>query len=167
MACITWDLVVLSLFFDSDLICFQTRAAWNQHVCLGLSRRGTTRVEWHVCPARKGLLIAPQLQAQQTGLTDRSKLGRLRLSLQATGAWHQVTMVEDLCNTHVSLKWLSHLDACTGSVLVPYDFVVNVQKRPGNRSNRGEGRLCGTFLDSQLPKRREGTTLVYTQCIGA
>ena len=39
-----------------------------------------------------------------------------------------MTLIEDSCHTHVSHKWLYHLDACAGSVLTPYDYVTNVQK---------------------------------------
>ena len=58
--------------------------------------------------------------------------------------------IEEWCHTHVCHKWLYHLDACAGSVLALHDFVINVQKRLGNRSYTGEGgcRLCGAFLDA-------------------
>ena len=36
--------------------------------------------------------------------------------------------------THVSHKWLYHLDACAGSVLAPHDDITNVQERRSNRS---------------------------------
>ena len=62
-----------------------------------------------------------------------------------------VVRIHDLCHTHVSHKWLYHLDACAGSVLTPHEFTTNVQKRLGNRTWTGFGqcRLCGSFLDLQ------------------
>ena len=68
--------------------------------------------------------------------------------------------IEDLCHTHVSHKWLNHLDACAGSVLMPYDYITNVQKRFSNRAYTafGQSRLCGSFFDSQLEHGETCTT---------
>ena len=52
---------------------------------------------------RKSRLGAPQLQAQLSLVTLLSK-----------AAWQQATRNEDLCHTHVSHKWLNHLDAVRG-----------------------------------------------------
>ena len=82
---------------------------------------------------RKSRLSAPQLQAQLSRLTDRSRLRRLKVSLLSKGAWQQVTRIEDLCHAQVSQKWLYHLDACAGSVLTPNDNITYVLKRLGNR----------------------------------
>ena len=62
---------------------------------------------------RKDRLSAPQLSR----LTDRTRLRRLKNTLLSKGGWEQVTRIEDLCRTHVSHRWLCHLDACAGSVL--------------------------------------------------
>ena len=48
-----------------------------------------------------------------------------------------MTRIEYLCRTHVSHKWLHHLDACAGSVLTPHDFITNVQKRLSTRVEVG------------------------------
>ena len=45
---------------------------------------------------RNGRLSGPQLQAQLSRLTDRSRLRRLKDTLLSKGAWQQVTSVEDL-----------------------------------------------------------------------
>ena len=56
--------------------------------------------------APKSRLSAPQLQAQLSRLTDRSRLRRLGDTLLSKGAWQQVTRIEDLCHTQVFHKWL-------------------------------------------------------------
>ena len=58
-----------------------------------------------------------------------------------------------------------------GSVLMPHDFITNVQKRLGNRTWTGFGqcRLCGSFLDTNLntekpaapPKPLRGTAHAF------
>ena len=100
---------------------------------------------------RKSRLGAPQLQAQLSRLTDRTRLRRLKKTLLSKWAWQQVTRIEDPCHTQVPLKWLYHLDACSGSVLTPHDYIANVQKRLANRLGVGGGqcRCCGSFLDPQ------------------
>ena len=100
----------------------------------------------------KSRLSAPQLQAQLSRLTDRSRLSRLKDTLLSKVDWQQVTRIEDLCHAQVSHKWLYHLDACAGSVLTPHDCFANVQKRLGNSVWVGGGqcRCCGPFLDPQL-----------------
>ena len=50
---------------------------------------------------------APQLQAQLSRLTDRSRLRRLKQTLLSKGAWQQVIRIEDLCHAQVSHKWLT------------------------------------------------------------
>ena len=95
---------------------------------------------------RKSRVSAPQLQSQLSRLTDRTRLKRLKNTLLSTGAWQQVTRIEDLCHTQVSHKWLYHQDACAGSVLTPHDYITNVQKRLGNRIWVGGG----SFLDPRL-----------------
>ena len=65
---------------------------------------------------RKSRINTPQLQAQLSRLTDRTRLRHMRDTLRGKGVWQQVTRIEDLCHTHVSHKWLYHLDACAGSV---------------------------------------------------
>ena len=101
---------------------------------------------------RKNRLSAPQLQAQLSRLIDRFRFTRLKNTLLSKGAWQHVTRIEDLCRTQVSHTWLYHLDAGTGSVLTPHDYITNVQKRLGNKVRTGFGqcRLCGSFLDPQL-----------------
>ena len=108
--------------------------------------------EFTSAPARKSRLGAPQLQAQLSRLSDRTRLRRLQNTLYSEGAWQQVTRIEDLRHTHVSRKWLYHVDACAGSVLTPHDHITNVQKRLSNRTLTGFGqcRLCGSFLDPCL-----------------
>ena len=115
---------------------------------------------WDFSAHRKSRLSAPQLQAQLSRLTDGTRLMRLKSTLLSEGAWQQVTRIEDLCHTHVSHKWLHHLDACAGSVLTPHDCATIVQKRLGNRAWKGLGecRLCGSFLDPQL---EHGETLQH------
>ena len=51
-------------------------------------------------PAHSRRLNAPQIPAQ-----------RLKNTLQAKGAWRQVARGQDLCDTHMSHKWLFHLYA--------------------------------------------------------
>ena len=65
---------------------------------------------------RKSRLSAPQLQTQLLRLSDRTRLRRLKNTLVSKGAWQQVVRIKDLCHTHVSHKWLYHLEACAGSV---------------------------------------------------
>ena len=89
-----------------------------------------------VAPPRKSRLSAPQLQAQLSLLSDRTRLQRLKHTLHTNGAW-QVTRIEELCHAHVSHESLHHLDACAGSDLTPYDYITNVQKRLGNRAYTG------------------------------
>ena len=76
-----------------------------------------------------------------------------------------MTRIEDLCHTHVSHKWIYHLDACAGSVLSPHDFITNIQKRLGNRAWEGHGecRLCGSFLDPQLEHAETCSTAEATR----
>ena len=83
---------------------------------------------------RKSRLSAPQLQAQLSRLSDRTRFRRLKNTLLSKGAWQQVTRIEDLCHTHVSHKWLHHLDSSAGSVLTPQDYITNGQKRLGDRA---------------------------------
>ena len=86
------------------------------------------------------------MQAQVFQLTDRTRLRRLKDTLQAKGAWQQVVGIEDLCDTRVSHKWLNRLDACVGSVLTLHDNVVTFHKRVKNRSYTGDnGSLYGTY----------------------
>ena len=72
---------------------------------------------------------------------------------------------EDLrFHTHVSHKWLHHMDACAGSVLTPHDSITNVQKKFGKRVHAGFGqyRLCGSWtlnLPAALLTLPEHTTL--------
>ena len=118
---------------------------------------------------RKSRLRAPQLQAQLSWLSDRTRLRRLMHTLCSGAAWQQVTRIEDLCHTHVSHKWLYHLDPWAGSVLTPHDYVTNVQKRLGNRTWTGFGqcRLCGSFLDhGELCSTAEATQGHYA-CVHA
>ena len=69
---------------------------------------------------RKSRPSAPQLQAQLSRLTDRSRLRRLKDTFLSNGAWQQVTRIEDLCHAQASLKWLYQRDACAESVLSPH-----------------------------------------------
>ena len=82
---------------------------------------------------RKSRLSAPQIQAQLSRLTDRTRLRRLKDTLLSKGASQQVARIEDLCHAQVSHKWPYHLDACAGCVLTPHDYITNGQKRLGNR----------------------------------
>ena len=82
---------------------------------------------------RKGRLSAPQLQAQLSQLTDRTRLRRMEDTLLSNGAWQQVIRIEVLCHAQVSRRWLFHLDACADCVLTPHDYITNVQKRLRNR----------------------------------
>ena len=93
---------------------------------------------------RKSRLSAPQLQAQLSWLTERTRLWRLKSTLFSKGAWQQVTRIEDLCHTHVSHKWLYHLDACAGSVL----------HRSCPRTQRRPGCVCHLLPCSSSPRRR-------------
>ena len=65
-----------------------------------------------LAPPRRGRLSAPQLQAQLSRLSDRTRLRRSKRTLLAKGARQQVMRPEDVCHTHVSQKWLYHLDVC-------------------------------------------------------
>ena len=114
---------------------------------------------------RKSRLSAPQLQAQLSWLSDRIRLRRLKNALRSKGAWQQVPRREDLCHTHVSHKWLYHLDACAGSVLTPRDCITNVQKRLGNRewTSFGQCRFCGSFLDPQVEHGETCSTVEATR----
>ena len=77
---------------------------------------------------------------------------RLKSRRVSKRAWQQVTRIGELCHTHVSYKWLYHLDASVESVLTPHDHTTIVQQRLGNsaRTGFGECLLCGSFLDPQL-----------------
>ena len=100
---------------------------------------------------RKSRLSAPQLQAQLSRLSDRTRLRRQKSALLSKDAL-QITRIEDLCRRQVSHKRLYHLDACAGSVLTPHDCITNVQKRLGNQpwTCFGQCRICGSFLGPQL-----------------
>ena len=52
---------------------------------------------------------------------------RRKDTLLAKGAWQHAARILDLCNTHVSHKWLFHLDTFSERVLALHDVVVNVQ----------------------------------------
>ena len=114
---------------------------------------------------RKSRLSAPQLQAQLSRLTDRTRLRRLKDALLSKSAWQQVARIEDLCQDQVSHKWLYHLDACAGSGLSPRDCSTNVQKRLGNRLWVGgdQCRCCGSFLDPQLEHAETCSTAEATR----
>ena len=100
---------------------------------------------------RRARISASQLH-QLLRLRDRTNLQRLRRTLQSKSAWPQSARIEDLCDPHVSHKWLFHLDAGKGSVLAPHDFVVSVQRRQGDAAawSVGPCGLCGAFLDPQM-----------------
>ena len=53
-------------------------------------------------------LSAPQPQAKLPWLTDRTRLLRSKGTLQAKDAWQQVVRNKDLCDMHVTHKWLFH-----------------------------------------------------------
>ena len=91
---------------------------------------------------RKSRFNTPQLQAQLSRLAGRTRLRRLKDTLHSKGAREQVTRIEDLCHTHVSHKWLYHLDACAGRVLTPQDS--------RSWTGPGECRSCGCFLNPHL-----------------
>ena len=100
---------------------------------------------------RKSRLSGPQLQAQLSRLTDRTRLRRLKDTLLSKGAWQQVTRIEGLVSfskspTHGSTTWTP------GSVLTPHDYVPNIQKRLCNKLWQGDGqcRRRGSFLDLHL-----------------
>ena len=120
---------------------------------------------------RKSRLSQPQLQAQLSRLSDRTRLRRWKDTLLSKGAWQQVTRIEDLCHSQVSHQWLYHLDACAGSVLTQHDYITNIQKRLGNRLWQGDGSVGAAALSWTLSwnmqklaaplKPREGTTRVF------
>ena len=84
---------------------------------------------------RQSRLSAPQLQAQLSRHTDRTRLRRPKDTLLSKGAWQQVTRIE---------------------VLTPHDNITIVQKRLDNSVLVGGGqcRCCGSFLDPQLEHSR-------------
>ena len=118
---------------------------------------------------RKSRQCGPQLQAQLSRLTDRSRLRRLKDTLVSKSVWQQVTWIEDLCHAQVSHKWLCQLGACAGSVLTPHDFFANAQKRLGSRVWVGGGRCrcCGSFLDPQLEHAETCSTAEATRVLYA
>ena len=71
--------------------------------------------------SRKARLCGPQLQHQLSRLHDGTHLRQPKTALQNKGAWHEVARIEDLCDPHVSHKWICHLDSCAGSVLAPLE----------------------------------------------
>ena len=89
---------------------------------------------------RKSRFSGPQLQAQLSRLTDRTRLRRLKGSSRRVPG-SKSPRIDDLCHAQVSRRWLFHLDACAGSVLTPHDYVTNVQKRLGNRLWRVMGSV--------------------------
>ena len=103
-------------------------------------------------PTRRGRLSAPQLQAQLSRVSDRTRLRRSKKTCWPKEHGNSWQGVGDLCHAHVSREWLYHFDACAGSVPPPHDYITNVHRRLGNRSYAGFGecRLCGSFADSQL-----------------
>ena len=98
--------------------------------------------------SKKKKNMMPQLQAQLSRLTDRSRLRRLKDTLLSKGAWQQDTRIGDLCHAQVSHKWLHHLDACAGSVLTPNDPTLRLSNRVW--VGGGQCRCCGSCLDPQL-----------------
>ena len=101
---------------------------------------------------RNGRINASNLQRELSILTDATKQRRLEVTLRQQGAWKQLDRINDLRSADVSHKWLYHLDAQEGSVLMPIDFTANVQKRLGCRSYTGPApcRLCGGHVDAHL-----------------
>ena len=124
-------------------------------------------------PHRKIRLSAPQLQAQLSRQSDRTQLRRLKNTLHTKGVWQQITRIEDLCHTHVSHKWLYHLDACVGGVLTPHDHITNVQKKKSSIGaalaradvvyvDHSWTTSLGTVRSSAPLKPPEGTMLAFT-----
>ena len=85
-------------------------------------RQKSNRVASH--PNTTTTTLNPHLLPEKAGSAHHSSK-----RISSKGAWQQVTPIDDVCHTHVSHKWLYHLDACAGSVLTPYDYISNVQKK--------------------------------------
>ena len=114
---------------------------------------------------QKSRRSATQLQVQLSQLTDRTRLRRLKSSplQRCLAAGYEDRRL--VCRTHVSHKWLHHLDACAGSVLTPHDYITNAQQRLGNGVWVGGGqcRCCGSFLDPQLEHAETCSTAEETR----
>ena len=146
-----------------------------RHTALGLteripvaprvSREGGEYEEADGSPARGTKLTAPHLQRELSMLMDRTKARRLKALLQSLGAWQQLDRFTDLGHHEVSHRWLRHLDPARGGVLAAADFVINVQKRLGNRMYNGEApcRVCGAFLDAHLQHSETCSTAEATR----
>ena len=87
-------------------------------------------MRWTSSVHRKGRLSGPQLQAQLSRLSDRTRLRCLKETLfsKVPGSKSK----ESKTCAQVSHKWLFHLDGCGRSVLTSHDYITNVQKRLGN-----------------------------------
>ena len=83
-------------------------------------------------PRKKNRLSAPQLQAQLSRLSDRTRLRRLK-TLCSKGAGHHVTRIEDLCHTRVSLG--------SGSVTWTHARAAYVQRRTTRATRQWPARL--------------------------
>ena len=113
---------------------------------------------------RKSQLSAP-LQAQLSRLTDRTRLRRLKSTRLSKGAWQQVTRSEDLCHTQVSHKWLYHLDACAGSVLLHHQRAEKTWNQSVDRIRRVPPSWAHSWNMARLaapPKPRGDTTHAFT-----
>ena len=67
-----------------------------------LHRPGVDDSQPTCAPLRKSRLSAPQVQAQLSLISDRTRSRRLKHTLHTKGAWQQVTRIEDLCHSLVS-----------------------------------------------------------------
>ena len=55
---------------------------------------------------RPGRAGSVRRKVQLSRMTDRTRLRRLKNTLISKEAWQQATIIEDLCHTQVSHKWL-------------------------------------------------------------
>eukprot|EP00930_Biecheleria_cincta_P046679 TRINITY_DN32221_c0_g1_i1.p1 TRINITY_DN32221_c0_g1~~TRINITY_DN32221_c0_g1_i1.p1 ORF type:complete len:344 (-),score=34.72 TRINITY_DN32221_c0_g1_i1:164-1195(-) len=95
---------------------------------------------------------APRLQKELSKFLDCTRLRTLESTLQRQCNWPQLEVLRDLRHSGTSHKWIWQVDARSGTVMSPCDYVISVQRRLGARTYeaRGSCRLCGACLDPQL-----------------
>ena len=120
-------------------------------VAASVSSRGEVEETADLHNTRQGV-TTPKVQRILSRLQDCTKLRALEAQLTRQCNWSQLDRIKDLRHPEVSHKWISHLDACRGSVLPQCDYVLAIQKRLGARIYEGDAqcRLCGRGLDPFL-----------------
>ena len=112
---------------------------------------------------RKSWLSAPQLQAQLSRLTHRTRLRRLKNTLLSKGACQQVTKIEDLCHAQVSHKWLLPPGRMRGKCPDAERLHYERAEKTRQQTLGGWCRCCGSFLNPQVEHAETFTKVEATR----